>query len=353
MTTSFLESLQNTRITIRFIVRLIYLPPVVCVWVVWIIFVSRMNDKDPLFEVIKRFSPLIPRKASGGYSKKGILQAEESGYLQEYNRWEKSPKIRRLKIWVWFIHIARSEIVKQSEKYDVCVEELGKAIRLRPKSARTHLSRGKAYRLKGNFDLAIQDFTKAIELKPQFVEAYFSKGNCLLEKGECAKAIPAFGEYIALLKKRKIINWNSKRKSLSDAYFGRGIAYLREKKFSQALENFNDALKAAPDSGCYLYRAWTYQELNDEAEALEDCDSAARLRSYNPFESSEKVVEKAIGRVENKINNTTCPEDTAYLKGLLARLRNYQAQARDHFEKALELGYADQAKVEEHLRNLR
>ena len=62
--------------------------------------------------------------------------------------------------------------------YDRAIEDLNKAIDLKPKYVQAYFNRGSAYRGKGAYDRAIADYSKAIELNPDYALAYFNRGLC-------------------------------------------------------------------------------------------------------------------------------------------------------------------------------
>ncbi len=62
--------------------------------------------------------------------------------------------------------------------YNRAIEDLNKAIDLKPKYVQAYFNRGSAYRGKGVYDRAIADYSKAIELNPDYALAYFNRGLC-------------------------------------------------------------------------------------------------------------------------------------------------------------------------------
>ncbi len=99
--------------------------------------------------------------------------------------------------------------------------------------APTYYFRGKAYRLSRQLDLAIADYEAAVKADPKLDFAYLEMAAVYQQKGQHAKAIAAFGQTIAI------------KSNNAESFYGRCISY-------SALGNFN--------------------------AAINDCESATRLR---------------------------------------------------------------------------
>lgn len=106
--------------------------------------------------------------------------------------------------------------------YDRAIEDLNKAIDLKPKYVQAYFSRGSAYRGKGVYDRAIADYSKVIELNPDYALAYFSRGSTYRDKGIYDCAIADYSTAIDL------------NPDYALAYFNRGLCW-------QILQNWRRA----------------------------------------------------------------------------------------------------------------
>jgi tetratricopeptide (TPR) repeat protein len=70
----------------------------------------------------------------------------------------------------------------------------------------------------------------------------------------------------------------------SDSFYRRGLAYFEKNDFSRAIQDFDEALKLAPDDVAILQsRGWAYENKNEYEHAIQDYDRAISLQSnYGP-----------------------------------------------------------------------
>src|SRR6516225_1539098 len=62
------------------------------------------------------------------------------------------------------------------------------------------------------------------------------------------------------------------------AWAGRGLVYAAQRKYEQALVNYDQAVKLTPDkASVYLDRGHVYRLQRKFALAIEDCNTAIRL----------------------------------------------------------------------------
>ena len=106
--------------------------------------------------------------------------------------------------------------------YDRAIEDLNKAIALKPKYVQAYFNRGSAYRGKGVYDRAVADYSKAIDLNPDYALAYFNRGSTYRDKGVYDCAIADYSKAIDL------------NPDYALAYFNRGLCW-------QILQNWRSA----------------------------------------------------------------------------------------------------------------
>ena len=84
--------------------------------------------------------------------------------------------------------------------YDRAIENLNKAIDLKPKYVQAYFNRGTAYRDKGAYDRAIADYSKAIKLNPDYALAYFNRGLCwqILQNWRSARSDLTFARQMGM-----------------------------------------------------------------------------------------------------------------------------------------------------------
>ena len=133
-------------------------------------------------------------------------------------------------------------------------------------SALSYNSRGVALSKRNDNKHALEDITKAIELKPDYTLAYYNRGHIFAKAG---KLDLAFDDYNAAL------TFNPKHvKSLLE----RGIIHSRKKEYSEALADFDAAENLEPkNANVFNNRGIVYKQLGGFQKALEDYNRALEL----------------------------------------------------------------------------
>ncbi|HZL59106.1 MAG TPA: tetratricopeptide repeat protein [Stellaceae bacterium] len=71
--------------------------------------------------------------------------------------------------------------------------------------------------------------------------------------------------------------------NLAIAFYNRGSAYYRKSQYGQAIADFDQALRLAPDYGeAYDMRANAYSDKGDHQHAIQDYDQALRVKPNDP-----------------------------------------------------------------------
>ena len=182
-------------------------------------------------------------------------------------------------------------------EYDRAIEDLTKAIELRPNDPRAYYNRGGTYIDKQFYELAIKDFDKAIILSPDDANLYIARGVAHIEKHEYEFAASDFSRAIEL-------NPNH-----ADAYNGRGFTHYRSGDFGSAISDYNLAIQLNPNSAqAYCNRGEARLHLNDWEKAKSDL-IIARDKGLDIIASFRKDYEGVEDFEQN--NNVELPEDIA------------------------------------------
>jgi tetratricopeptide (TPR) repeat protein len=150
------------------------------------------------------------------------------------------------------------------------------------------------------------------------------QGSEAAKNGDWNKAVDSF---------RKAAGMNGKwNHDLDSALQHRGLAYMKDNKFPEAVADFTDALKLNPrDTGILERRAYVEMKMNDFAKALADYDEAIRI---NPREKRYYLLRGYIYETKNDVKNSMA--DTEQV--LTMDPNNVEAKARkDRLNKILEI----------------
>ena len=142
----------------------------------------------------------------------------------------------------------------------------------------------KGYTLLGNgqFKEALELFQQALDYNPKSAKAYCGKGDASLMLGgrkldTSAEALAAYNAAIKLDPK------------FITAYVGRGDTYTIFGKYQQALEDYQQAVRLAPEASFCFKMADTFIKLKADNEALEAYDKAISCGA-DPVETRQKKI---------------------------------------------------------------
>ncbi|MBI3060705.1 MAG: tetratricopeptide repeat protein [Deltaproteobacteria bacterium] len=112
--------------------------------------------------------------------------------------------------------------------------------------------------IRRDYDAAVQEYTRVVELKPEFPEAYNNLGVALKKKGDLEKAMVNFNRALEL------------RAGYGEARSNRGWVYVEQKRWREAREDFEQALKSDPqDEGALYGLSQVLKEARDYAGAAQ------------------------------------------------------------------------------------
>ena len=218
--------------------------------------------------------------------------------------------------------------------YRQAIEDLNRVIAIRPSYAEAYNNRGAAYKGFGNYRQAIEDFNKAIEIRPNYPEAYLNRGLAYGGLGNYRQAIEDLNRVIAI------------RPNYPEAYLNRGFAYNGLGNYRQAIEDFNRAIAIRPNyPEAYLNRGFAYNGLGNYRQAIEDFNRAIEIRpSYVEAYNNRGLVYGGLGNYRQAIEDygraiKIKPDyaDAYYSRGnIYSMLGQYQLAIED-FNKVIRL----------------
>jgi len=179
-------------------------------------------EKRDYNEAVQDFTKAIKLKpddadfyywCGGAYYERGMAYFEKGLYNEAIECFTKAIELKPGEAYFYYW---RGKAYYEKGDYGKAIEDFTKAIKLKPDEAYFYGWRGKAYcevwrgtayyevwrgiayYEKGDYGKAIEDLTKAIELKPDEADFYYLRGNAYYWKGEYEKAIKDFDKVLEL-----------------------------------------------------------------------------------------------------------------------------------------------------------
>ena len=148
---------------------------------------------------------------------------------------------------------------------------------------REDFSAGKDYYRQSSYDNAIRKFSNSIKQNPTHWEFYYYRALAYIKLGKINLAIQDLTKSLELLP--TVDTWYSKlpKEEWALIYVRRGTLFYEKENYALALKDYNQALDL--DSNCvgaYFYRGVSEEKLNKFSEAVEDYTQAIDKMSY-PF----------------------------------------------------------------------
>ncbi len=167
----------------------------------------------------------------------------------------------------WLAYNNRGVAYNGIGNYRQAIEDLNRAIEIKPDYEQAYNSRGVAYNGIGNYRQAIEDLNRAIEIKPDYEQAYNSRGVAYNTLGNYRQAIVDLNRAIEI------------KPNSADAYNNRGIAYKSLGNYNQAINDYGRAIEIKPNSAdAYNNRGNAYNGLGNYKQAIEDYGKAIEIK---------------------------------------------------------------------------
>jgi tetratricopeptide (TPR) repeat protein len=182
---------------------------------------------------------------------------------------------------------------------DAALEQLDRAVRVKPESAESYTARGLIHYRAGDQDAALRDLDRAVELDPSYPQARLNRGNVLLDLGRGDLAIEdleifvdANPNYLPARRSlaRSLLTIGRHRDAIPhldevirvspdyEAFLNRGVAYVNIERFDLAADDFTRAIERRPHATDALSnRAFAYVRLERQVSAMDDLDRAILL----------------------------------------------------------------------------
>ena len=187
---------------------------------------------------------------------------------------------------------------------ELSVSALTKAINLKNDLYEAYILRGNAYSHLNRFEDAMNDLDKCSSLRPHYPDIYYVKGLINYRLKRFNEAIKNFNIAIEL---------ESDSQILYRYYDGRGGAYMRLKKYDEAMIEFKKAISINPNRGeFYNNLGWIYFIKSNLEKAIELFLKSIEL-FYKVYENSSYIqIDSYIGLIISY-----------YKKGCLDKTKQY------------------------------
>jgi tetratricopeptide (TPR) repeat protein len=162
----------------------------------------------------------------------------------------------------------------QLRKYDKAIENYKKAIDIDPMNAYNYNNMGVVFFEIGNYNDAKYAFDKAIALKPDYADAQYNVGVIFHKIGKDNSAMDAFEKA-------------TKIKDISNAYDLMGYILVKQKKYNEAIESYQKAIKGDPGNSFKLNLIEAYFVSGNFSKAL--ILSNELLRNGNILNEEDKL----------------------------------------------------------------
>jgi len=140
----------------------------------------------------------------------------------------------------WLAHDNFGMALLQNAKVDAAVDELRRALILRPDSDETYSNLGSALLQSGQIDEAIENYEKSLALNPRNQGSHYNLGTVLLHQKR------QYDDAIFHLEKSIEIDRSMGRPENFYAHYDLGVAYFKKGEFKAAVTHYQKALESLP-----------------------------------------------------------------------------------------------------------
>ena len=175
------------------------------------------------------------------------------------------------------IHNKRAKLRILTRNTNGALEDYARAIELFPRNAGHYFDRAMLHVQTESYPASIVDFSNAINLNSTYAEAYYQRGLSNIRLNEVKLA----GADFAQLRKLAITPEQTEQiSSIASQYFGIAFKALSEKKYQQAVQDFDNVISILPThADAWYHRAKGLENVADSLAAMESYDMAILNRS--------------------------------------------------------------------------
>ena len=183
------------------------------------------------------------------------------------------------------VHNKMGDIYRQEGRFKEAIEELNKALAIKPKDANAYNNLGVTYSEMGDKNAAVIYYRKAIDSNLKFAEAYFNLGNAYAALGRKEEAASSY---------RKAIELNQ---SFLEAYINLGVAYQDLGNSAEAIIAYQKVLEINPKIAiAHNNLAVAYYQEKEYGMAMKHLDLAVKFgytvnpefsRSLEPYRKTQ------------------------------------------------------------------
>ena len=165
------------------------------------------------------------------------------------------------------------KVLRSQQKYEVALSACNQAINLKKRKAEVWAIRSDILFNLRQYEEGLVSGLTAFQLKPKYSFALTLQCRSLSALGQQNEAIFACDRALQVNQ-----NWESFSPDL--AWVSRGVAWELKKKYPQALESFEEALKVQPQHSLALAsKCRVFSEMGKYEEAIVNCDRALQINS--------------------------------------------------------------------------
>jgi len=162
----------------------------------------------------------------------------------------------------------------RKEQYDLAIEEFNKALKLNPKFVGAYLNRGLAFGGNAQWDESLKDIETALKLNPDSLEAFIKQSFIYQVQNRYDEAIEVLNQASELESRAP----DKFRPNFAKVYNNRGLVFISNGQFEEALKDFNKAIQLDPDLvEAYSNRGSSHLYNEQYDLAIADFDKVIRL----------------------------------------------------------------------------
>ena len=165
-----------------------------------------------------------------------------------------------------YVHLGAAYIGMKA--YQNAIDALENAVTLEPDLVDAHYHLGHAYVEQGAYDKAIPHLERAITIAPNLKRAHYNLARAYRESGNLEAATHAVTETLRLDS-----NYQPAHKladTIKQAHYNRGITYLNDERYSEALTAFQSAITLDPDfTTAHYHLGFTYLKMETYPHAVD------------------------------------------------------------------------------------